>query len=296
MIDVASLLGYHRGMGMLVPERNPDHILLDSGRGRKLEIFSGYTVDRPEPAADWPRSLPGPAWAEADAVFKSENSWQVRRAPPHGWAFRWGSLRLALKLAPYKHTGVFPEQQANWKWLEETVRMMGPDAKVLNLFAYTGGATLACAAAGAAVCHVDSSKPAVAWARENQKLSNLEDRPIRWIVEDCLKFAAREARRGVKYQGIIMDPPAFGRGPGGKVFKFNRDVPRLLEICRGLMADGPGFFLINSYNVGLEAEELRSLVSPLAPSGEVEHGRLGLRQETGGRVLECGTFARFRER
>lgn len=296
MIDDAFCLVYHRDMGMLVPERNPDHILLDSGRGRKLEIFSGYTVDRPEPRAEWPRSLPAAAWAEADAVAEKAGRWLVRREPPAAWAFRWKNLRLRLKLAPYKHTGIFPEQQANWKWLEETVRMMGPDAKVLNLFAYTGGATLACAAAGARVCHVDSSRPAVAWARENQRLSHLESKPVRWIVEDCLKFAARESRRGAKYQGIIMDPPAFGRGPGGKVFKFGRDVPRLMEICRGLMADGPRFFLINAYNAGLEAGELRSLVSPLAPSGEVEHGGLGLRQETGGRVLACGTFARFRAR
>lgn len=287
---------YHTGMNILVPDVNPDHRLLDSGHGRKLERFAGYLIDRPEPAASWPRSLPASDWAASDAVCLQAGRWEVRRHPPEAWLFRWKDLKLRLKLAPYKHTGVFPEQQANWEWLEETVRMMGPDAKVLNLFAYTGGATLACAAAGARVCHVDSSKPAVAWARENQTLSGLSDHPIRWIVDDCLKFAAREARRGVKYQGIVMDPPAFGRGPGGKVFKFNRDVPRLLEICRDLMADGPRFFLINAYNAGLEAGELFRLVSPLALSGEVEHGSLGLRQGSDGRVLECGAFARFRER
>jgi 23S rRNA (cytosine1962-C5)-methyltransferase len=280
-------------MEMLVPERNPDHLLLDSGRGRKLEIFSGYTLDRPEPQADWPRSLPRSAWSEADAVFQRGGEWRVRREPPHGWVFRWGSLRLAIKLAPYKHTGVFPEQQSNWRWLIEAVRAAGPEPKVLNLFAYTGGATLACALAGARVCHVDSSRPAVAWARENQRLSRLESKPVRWMVEDCLKFATREARRGARYQGIIMDPPAFGRGPGGKVFKFGRDVPRLLETCRGLMADGPCFFLLNSYNAGLGPKELAGLASQLAPTARIESGELGLRQESGERVLPCGAFVRF---
>lgn len=281
-------------MKLLVPERNPDHMLLDSGRGRKLEIFSGYTLDRPEPAAGWPRSLPRSAWSEADAIFTGNGRWLIRREPPPGWVFRWGSLRLALKLAPYKHTGVFPEQQTNWQWLMETVRSMGPEPKVLNLFAYTGGATLACALAGARVCHVDSSRPAVAWARENQKLSRLEAKPVRWMVEDCLKFAAREARRGAKYQGIIMDPPAFGRGPGGKIFKFDRDVPRLLETCCILMADGQQFFLLNSYNAGLGPQELAGLASFLAPNARIEYGELGLRQESGERILPCGSFARFR--
>ncbi len=282
-------------MDVVTPRENPDHRLLDSGRGRKLESFAGYITDRPEPAASWPRTQPASAWAVADAVCEAAGRWTVRRDPPEKWLFRWKGLNLKLKLAPYKHTGVFPEQQANWEWLDETVRKLGPEPMVLNLFAYTGGATLACARAGARVCHVDSSKPAVAWARENQQLSGLGDRPIRWIVDDCLKFTAREARRGAKYQGIIMDPPAFGRGPGGKVFKFGRDVPRLLEICRGLMVDGPGFFLLNSYNSGLTAGELRDLVNILRPSGDVQCGGLGLRQESGGRIMECGLFARLRK-
>jgi len=278
----------------IIPEENPDYRLLDSGAGRKLESFSGYLADRPEPQADWPRSLPRSAWDGAGSVCRKAGQWLVRKDPPEPWIFRWKGLKLRLKLAPYKHTGVFPEQQANWEWLEETVGQMGPEPEVLNLFAYTGGATLACARAGARVCHVDSSKPAVAWARENQALSGLSDRPVRWIVDDCLKFVTREARRGARYQGMIMDPPAFGRGPGGKVFKFDRDVPKLLEACRGLLAEGPNFYLINSYNAGLEAGELRDLAAPMRPTGEIECGRLGLRQESGGRTLPCGVYARFR--
>lgn len=278
----------------IIPEENPDYRLLDSGAGRKLESFSGYLADRPEPQADWSRSLPRSAWDGAGSVCRKAGQWLVRKDPPEPWIFRWKGLKLRLKLAPYKHTGVFPEQQANWEWLEETVGQMGPEPEVLNLFAYTGGATLACARAGARVCHVDSSKPAVAWARENQALSGLSDRPVRWIVDDCLKFVTREARRGARYQGMIMDPPAFGRGPGGKVFKFDRDVPKLLEACRGLLAEGPNFYLINSYNAGLEAGELRDLAAPMRPTGQIECGRLGLRQESGGRTLPCGVYARFR--
>ncbi len=281
-------------MKTLLSPSNPYYELWDSGRGRKLEKFSGYLLDRPEPYAVWPRSLPAADWDGADAVCERAGAWRVRREPPKIWLFRWKDLSLKLKLAPYKHTGVFPEQQANWEWLQETIGMMGPETKVLNLFAYTGGATLACARAGALVSHVDSSRPAVTWARENQRLSHLESKPVRWIVEDCLKFAAREARRGARYQGIIMDPPAFGRGPGGKIFKFGRDVPRLLEICRQLISDGPRFFLMNSYNAGLEAEDLRSLMATLRPPAGMEYGKLGLRQKANGRILECGVFARFR--
>lgn len=278
----------------IVPEANPDYILLDSGQGRKLEIFSGYTVDRPEPAAAWPRSLPASDWAAADAVCLQAGSWEVRRHPPGAWLFRWKDIKLRLKLAPYKHTGVFPEQQANWEWLDKTVRSMGPEPRVLNLFAYTGGSTLACAQAGARVCHVDSSRPAVAWARENQALSGLSERPIRWIVDDCLKFAAREVRRGAKYHGIIMDPPAFGRGPRGKVFKFGRDVPLLIDCCHKLLVGGPRFFLMNSYNAGLDPQELSAMASPLATETVMECGQLGLRQEPVRRILPCGTFVRFK--
>lgn len=278
----------------IIPESNSDYSLLDTGLGRKLEIFSGYKVDRPEPQAVWPRSLSPSDWDDADAVYQKAGTWIIKRDPPKNWSYRWKFLSLKLKLAPYKHTGVFPEQQANWEWLQDTIRIMGPEPRVLNLFAYTGGATLVCAQAGARVCHVDSSKPAVAWARENQGLSHLESKPVRWIVEDCLKFAAREARRGVKYQGIIMDPPAFGRGPGGRVFKYGRDVPKLMEVCRQLLSSGPRFFLINTYNVGIGSYELAKLVSMLAPKNIIEHGELGLKQEDAIRMLHCGDFARFR--
>ncbi len=277
-----------------MPEENSDYLLLDSGLGRKLERFSGYTVDRPEPQADWPCSLPRSAWDGADSICRKAGEWLVKKDPPEPWIFRWKGLKLILKLAPYKHTGIFPEQQANWQWLTETVLRLGPDIKVLNLFAYTGGATLACAWAGAKVCHVDSSRPAVAWARENQILSGLADKPVRWIVEDCLKFAAREFRRGARYQGIIMDPPAFGRGPGGKIFKFDRDVPKLLEICRKLLYDKPNFFLINSYHAGFSAEKLGAWASALSSDGRIECGGLGLRQTSQERILPCGIYARFR--
>jgi len=268
--------------------------LLDSGRGRKLEDFSGYILDRPEPKAAWARSLAPSFWERADARYHPEHGWVTKKAPPHPWLYNHGRLSFLLKLSPYKHTGIFPEQTANWLWLEDILREMGPGQRVLNLFAYTGAATLVAARAGAMVCHVDASRPAINWAKENQRYSSLEDRPIRWIRDDCVKFVAREVKRKAQYQGIIMDPPDFGRGPGGGIFKLKKELPRLLDNCRRLLSPGPNFLLINCYNTSLGPEELYRMAAALMPWQEIQYGPLHLRQHLSPRTLPCGIYVRCR--
>lgn len=285
---------YHLCMKKIVVSAAPHYILLDSGQGRKLENFCGYIVDRPDPKAAWSRTLAEALWEKADAFYHPERGWLIKNAPPQPWLFRHGRLSFLLKLAPYKHTGIFPEQKANWLWLENNLLKMGPGCKVLNLFAYTGAATLVCARAGAAVCHVDASRPAINWARENQRLSGLENSAIRWIWDDCKKFVAREVKRGSQYHGIIMDPPDFGRGPGGRIFKLKKELPHLLEACRRILAPNPNFLLINCYNTGLRPEEIFQMAASLLPWQESEYGELHLKQRQSRRTLPCGIYVRCR--
>jgi 23S rRNA (cytosine1962-C5)-methyltransferase len=285
-------------MKTLVPSDIPDYTLLDSGRGLKLESWAGYVVSRPDPNAVWEPKLPESEWRRAQAVFQKAahqgaKNWIVRAPMPKDWHFRYRDLRFELQLTPFKHTGVFPEQAVNWAWFTALIQGAKRQPSVLNLFGYTGAATLAAAAAGAKVCHVDASKPAVSWANHNQKISGLADKPVRWILDDCLKFVKREQARGASYDAVIMDPPAFGRDPQGRVFRFEEDVPRLLHLCRDILSDKPLFFLINGYAMGYSATVLKNMLAEILPIDQIECGELQLREKHGQRCLPCSVFARY---
>ena len=276
-----------------------DYALLDSGEGRKLERYGGVTVDRPEPQCFWSRRDPA-LWAEADAVFEPSDedeagNWRFPdRAPPGTWPMGWGEARWRARLTAFRHLGFFPEQAANWSWLDGRLRARPPGARVLNLFGYTGVASLVCAAAGAAVTHVDASKKSVDQARENADLSGRAD--VRWIVEDARKFVAREVRRGSRYQGIVFDPPKFGRGPGGEVWRLFEHLPELVRDCAELLSDDADFLLLNAYAARISGLSLAHLVGGAMPGrpGSIEWGELALVEE-GSHPREVGLsfFARW---
>lgn len=283
------------------------HQLLDSGEGYRLERFGTVTTARPDPNALWRRRLEPARWEQVDAHFHKElrfgsSHWERRRPLPQPWIVRHESLALQLDLTPFKHTGVFPEQEANWRWLAERLRQWsatrnGRQPRLLNLFAYTGAASLAAAAAGAEVCHLDAAKDVVAWARHNQQLSGLSDAPLRWIVDDAGDFLRRELKRGRRYEAILLDPPAFGRDPKGQVFRFETHVQPLLQDCRRLLTEDPAFLLVNAYSLGYSAGVLGGLLQDEFPGGAIELGELRLREEAvpGAvcRELPCSIFARW---
>jgi 23S rRNA (cytosine1962-C5)-methyltransferase len=288
-----------------------DYELIDSGEGEKLERFGSYTLSRPDPQALWAKSLPDTDWKKADAYFTRDSSgadWTYKDGKIlEKWTIEFGGLKLWIKPTAFKHTGLFPEQASNWDWLQGKIKDQIlnlknknqdtiPDLEILNLFGYTGGASLACAQAGAKVVHIDSSKAAVTWARENAELSGLADKPIRWIVEDVRLFVEREIKRGRAYDGIIMDPPAFGHGPDSEVWKIEEHFRALVEECKKLLKPDPLFFLINGYSAGYSAIAYENNLLSLKKSygGEIEIGELTL-QETGPekRLLPCGIFARW---
>ncbi len=290
---------YHESQRMHILTLQPldDYELLDSGQEYKLERFGAYTLVRPDPNALWHKKMSDDAWKEADAVFRGETAsagarWHNKHVHDP-WHITYKSLTLQLKLSPFKHTGLFPEQVQNWEWFSDIIKKSPTQPKVLNLFGYTGGATLAAATAGADVTHVDASKPAITWARENQKLSGMEEKPIRWIVDDALAFVRREARRGNTYDGVIMDPPAFGRDPKGKIFKFERDVPVLLEEIQKILSPKPLFMLMNSYAMGYSATVIKNMLGDILPLERVTCGELHITETSGGRSLPCSIFARY---
>ena len=289
----------------LIP-RFPDYELIDSGDFEKLERFGRYVVRRPEPQAIWRRSLTEQEWRRlADASFlrdgrsEERGEWRLRSGMPSRWtvdyAYEGMRLRMRLGLTSFKHVGLFPEQAANWDFAREQIEKAGRPISVLNLFAYTGGATVACAAAGASVCHVDAAKGMVAWAKENAKLSGLEDAPIRWIVDDCVKFVEREIRRGNHYDAIIMDPPSYGRGPKGEIWKIEDAIYPLVQLCGQLLSDEPLFFLINSYTTGLQPAVLSYMMNTVLKKyhGTVAADEIGLPVSSNGLVLPCGASGRF---
>ena len=232
-----------------------DYELLDATGGNRLERWGETILIRPDPQVVWKTEKQSPLWAKADAIYHRSNQgggeWEYRRRLPEKWKISCGEgedkLTLIVSPTGFKHTGVFPEQAVNWAWYARKIRAAGRPVKVLNLFGYTGGATLACAAAGATVCHVDASKGIVAWGKDNAVASGLADRPIRWLVDDCAKFVAREKRRGNTYDGIIMDPPSYGRGPGGEIWKLEDCIYELISQCEEVLSDTPLFFAVNSY-------------------------------------------------
>jgi 23S rRNA (cytosine1962-C5)-methyltransferase len=274
-----------------------DYALLDSGTGRKLERYGRFTVVRPEPQCLWAPALPASAWEAADAVFdptdeEDAGRWKLRGQPPETWPLAWGDVKFNGRFTSFRHLAFFPEQAANWEWLDTAVRGAG-SPKVLNLFGYTGVASLVMAAAGAAVTHVDASKRAVAWARENAELSKVST--IRWIVEDAKKFVAREVRRGSTYEGIILDPPKYGRGPDGEVWRLFEDLPELAGLCAQLLSENARFLVLNAYAERISGAALSGLLADKlrGRGGRIEWGELALVQEDGAREIGMSFFARW---
>ncbi len=278
-----------------------DYELLDASAGERLERWGEFILIRPDPQVVWETPKTHPMWKRAHAHYHRSNSggghWETLRPLPDSWQIGWGDLRFNLKPMGFKHTGLFPEQAVNWEDMAAQIRAAGRPVKVLNLFGYTGGATLACVAAGAHVTHVDASRGMVAWGRENAVESGLADRPMRWLVDDCGKFVQREMRRGNKYDAILMDPPSYGRGPNGEVWKLEDQIFPLVRDCVSLLSDSPLFFYINSYTTGLSPSVMRYILHTLIPpalGGTVDADEIGLPVTASGQVLPCGSTARWR--
>ncbi len=276
-----------------------DYELLDCGRGEKLERWGDKLLVRPDPQAIWntPRTHGG--WKRPDGRYLRSSagggSWEKGRLPGQ-WQVRYKNLTFQVKPMNFKHTGLFPEQAVNWDFAQERIRSAGREVSVLNLFAYTGAASAACAAAGAKVCHVDAAKGMVQWARENAKASGLEEAPIRWIVDDCAKFVEREIRRGRRYDAIIMDPPSYGRGPTGEVWKLEDNLYPFVELCAGVLSDEPLFVIINSYTTGLAPSVLTYILETVISrkfGGRTVSDEIGLPVTESGLVLPCGATGRW---
>ena len=282
---------------MFVADAWRDFEVLDTGDGMKLERWGDVLLARPDPQVIWPKSSPE-LWSRADAVYtrsdKGGGSWSFRRSLPERWEVSYGDLRFYVRPTGFKHTGLFPEQAANWDWMRGLVRER-PGARVLNLFAYTGGASVALAMQGARVTHVDAARGMVAWAKENRELSGAPEAGCRFIVEDAKAFVQRELRRGKRYDGILMDPPSFGRGPGGEVWKLENELYPLAELCAGLLSDEPIFFLINGYTTGFQPAVLSNIVRRAVQErfgGQVDARELCLPVQSGG-VLPAGASGRW---
>ena len=312
---------------ILTVDPTADYELLDCGEGEKLERYGKFILARPDPQALWHKRLPHSEWKKADAFFTRDaksSDWSYKTGSLEKWAIEFGELKFYVKPTSFKHVGLFPEQVGNWDWMRDLIKKKigsnggekngffkkaSDDVEILNLFGYTGGASLACAQAGAKVVHVDSSKTAVTWARENALLSDLSNRPIRWIVEDARAFVKREVKRERKYDGILLDPPAFGHGPDSEIWKIEDHFLPLVDDCFKLLKNKPLFFLINGYSAGYSALAYENILLELTKKydGEIEMGELGIREsrknnealdnqadKTEPRILPCGIFARWK--
>ena len=286
---------------MWIADKWTDYELLDSSDGERLERWGKYILIRPDPQIIWKKAAQHKAWKNADAIYRRSSSggggWS-KNTLPQNWNIKYDSLGLTFVLKPmgFKHTGLFPEQAANWEWFSDLIKKAGRPIKVLNLFAYTGGATIAAAKSGASVVHVDAAKGMVAQAKENAALSGLADAPIRYIVDDCKKFVEREIRRGNKYDAIIMDPPSYGRGPSGEVWKIEDSVDELITLTSSILSDDPLFFLVNSYTTGLSPAAMQYILGLKVQSrygGKLEAGELGLRATSTSLAIPCGASARW---
>ncbi len=284
---------------MWLSEYWKDYEVIDTSDGEKLERWGKYILVRPDPQVIWSTPKTDPLWRNYDARYSRSNTgggaWSAHHLPEH-WQIKYGPLTFQVKPMNFKHTGIFPEQAANWDFIMDKIRHAGRPIQVLNLFAYTGGATLAAAAAGASVCHVDAAKGMVAWAKENAKVSGLEDRPIRWIVDDCAKFVEREIRRGRRYDAIIMDPPSYGRGPSGEIWKLEENLFPFLQLVTQVLSDDPLFMIINSYTTGLAPSVLGYMMDTLITKqhgGHTECQELGLPVRNTGLALPCGSTGRW---
>jgi len=283
---------------MWIADKWKDYEVLDTSKGEKLERWGDYLLVRPDPQVIWNTPRDNPGWRKKNGHYhrskKGGGEWEFFNLPKQ-WTINYGELTFNLKPFSFKHTGLFPEQASNWEWFGDLIRKANRPIKVLNLFAYTGGATLAAAAAGASVTHVDASKGMVTWAKENAASSNLSEAPIRWIVDDCIKFVEREIRRGNQYEAIIMDPPSYGRGPKGEIWKIEEAIHPLIQSCAKLLSKKPLFFLVNSYTTGLAPAVLTYMVATELKDfeGEVEAQEVGLPVGDKGLVLPCGASARW---
>jgi len=281
---------------MWIADKWIDYRLIDTSNGEKLERWGKYTLVRPDPQVIWESKKEHHAWKNADASYKrigGGGSWNINSLP-ESWNISYGDLTFKISPSGFKHTGLFPEQAANWDWFGELIKNADRPIKVPNLFAYTGGATVAAAKAGASVVHVDSSKGMVQRAKENARLSGVGDAPIRYIVDDCKKFVEREIRRGNKYDAVIMDPPSYGRGPNGEVWKLEDNIDSLVDLVSNILSDEPLFFLLNSYTTGLSPLAMKYIVELRLPEKDrsIEAEELGLLTEVGSHVLPCGSSVR----
>ncbi len=277
-----------------------DYELIDSANGQKLEKWKDITLIRPDPQIIWKNKTSPNEWEKADAIYTRSKtgggSWEYKKRIPQSWNVKYKNLTFNIKPMGFKHTGLFPEQAVNWDWMIDKIKNEKREIKVLNLFAYTGGATVACLSAGASVCHVDSSKGMTTWAKENVASSNLQDKPVRYIVDDVIKFVNREIRREHKYDAIIMDPPSYGRGTNGEVWQFEDNIYDLVELCSNVLSDNPLFFLINSYTTGISAKVLENILNICINKkhkGSVYSGEVGLLQKNSNIVLPCGIYGRW---
>ena len=284
---------------MWIADQWKDYELLDCGGGEKLERWDKQFLVRPDPQAIWETAHKNPAWKKSNARYHRSQTggghWE-KNTLPESWKVHYGELTFQVKPMNFKHTGLFPEQAVNWDFAMEKIRGANRPIQVLNLFGYTGAATVACAKAGASVCHVDAAKGMVAWGKDNAAASGLSDAPIRWIVDDCAKFVEREIRRGRKYDAIIMDPPSYGRGPGGEVWKLEQNLWPFVSLCAGVLSDDPLFVLINSYTTGLSASVLSYVTESIFTKkfgGHSDAQELGLPVTDSGLWLPCGASCRW---
>lgn len=280
-----------------------DYELIDSSDGERLERWGDIILIRPDPQVIWKTERRNPLWRNAHARYRRSNTgggkWQVYKPIPDSWRVGYRDLMFNVKPMGFKHTGIFPEQAVNWDLTADIIKNSDKKLRVLNLFGYTGCATVACLKAGAEVCHVDASKGMVAWAKENAASSGVADRPVRWIVDDCGKFVAREIRRGRRYDGIIMDPPSYGRGPSGEIWKLEEQLYSFVELCAGVLSYDPSFVILNSYTTGLSPSVMQYILGTIVQSrfgGEVSADEIGLTVTDTGLALPCGATAIWRGR
>ncbi len=283
---------------MRIADNWKDYELIDCSDGERLERWGNITLIRPDPQVIWKTEKKNPLWKKADAVYHRSQSgggqWEIKNKIPDFWSIGYRDLTFNIKTMGFKHTGLFPEQAVNWDLTAEIIKKAGKPVKVLNLFAYTGGATVSALKAGASVCHVDASKGMTLWAKENAASSGVAGEQVRWIVDDCIKFVQREIRRGNKYDIIIMDPPSYGRGPGGEVWKLENEVYGFVELCSQVLSEEPLMVLINSYTTGLSPSVMEYILGAVVQKrfgGKVTGSEIGLRTTENGLVLPCGASA-----
>lgn len=274
-----------------------DYELLDSGEGEKLERFGNVVLSRPDPQAIWKKTLGNAEWEKAEARFaKDGKNWSKKGSVSENWNISMGDMTFSIALSAFKHTGIFPEQYPNWQWIQDVIKKAERPVHVLNLFGYTGGATVASLKGGASVCHVDGSKTAIERAKENAKLSGVEKKPVRWILDDALKFVKREVRRGNVYDAIIMDPPTYGHGPSKELWKIEEHLSELITECKKILSKEPLFIIINGYASGYSALSYRNAVlSLVSDSGVIEYGELSIMPVNGTNILPAGIYARWKK-